>query len=121
MTFQEAIKSVFSKYAVFSGRARRSEFWFFYLFTCLVDAFIIVLGYILSENFLLVILPLVQLGLFVPSLSVTVRRLHDTNRSGAKLLLLFIPVIGWIILFFDSIRATQPEKNSYGPSPKTEE
>ena len=121
MTFKEAIQSIFSKYAVFSGRARRSEFWFFYLFNFLVDSFISILGATLSKNFILVLLPLVQLGFFVPGLSVAVRRLHDTDRPGWKLALLFIPIIGWMILFFDFIRETQPETNNYGPSPKKEE
>lgn len=90
MSFGEAIKSVFSKYAVFSGRARRSEFWYFYLFYILV-AF--------GLSFLSIWIPVAKylyilfgLGVFLPYTAVTVRRLHDIGKSG-WILLIFMVVI----------------------------
>ncbi len=86
MSFGEAIKSVFSKYATFSGRARRSEFWYFYLFYILVAS---------GLSFLSLMIPIAKylyilfgLGVFLPYTSVTVRRLHDIGKSG------------WILLIF---------------------
>lgn len=90
MSFGEAIKSVFSKYATFSGRARRSEFWYFYLFYILV-AF--------GLSFLSIRIPVAKylyilfgLGVFLPYTAVTVRRLHDIGKSG-WILLIFMVVI----------------------------
>ena len=90
MSFGEAIKSVFSKYATFSGRARRSEFWYFYLFYILV-AF--------GLTFLSIRIPVAKylyilfgLGVFLPYTAVTVRRLHDIGKSG-WILLIFMVVI----------------------------
>lgn len=90
MTFQDSIRTCFSKYVDFSGRASRSEYWWFFLFillACLASMFISdVLYYIVS------------LGTLLPSLSAGARRLHDTGRSGWWQLLWLIPLIGAIIL-----------------------
>ncbi len=92
MTFGESIRTCFSKYAMFDGRASRSEYWWFFLFTFLASA---ALGYI-SQT----LSGLFSLGILLPSLAVGVRRLHDIDKSGWFLLLSFIPIIGWIILIF---------------------
>ena len=73
MGFGEAIKVCFNKYVDFSGRARRSEYWWFYLFCILVN---LVLGWIPIVGFI------ISLGLLLPSLAALIRRLHDINRSG---------------------------------------
>ena len=85
MSFGEAIKSVFSKYATFSGRARRSEFWYFVLFNFLVS---FVLGLI---PFLSLVSGLWALAVLIPSLAVTVRRFHDIGKSGWNYLIIVIP------------------------------
>ena len=85
MSFGEAIKSVFSKYATFSGRARRSEFWFFYLFNFLVS---LVLGIIPVLSW---VSGLWALAVLIPSLAVTVRRFHDIGKSGWWYLFTLIP------------------------------
>ena len=90
MTFGESIKVCFSKYADFTGRAVRSEFWWWTLFTFLVS---LATGYV-SE----MASGLFSLATILPSLAVGARRLHDTDRSGWWQLLWFIPIIGWIIL-----------------------
>ena len=107
MSFPEAVRTVLTKYAVFSGRARRSEFWWFALFNLLVG---IVAGIIDSTAGLQfgdsqnpftqtgIVASLVSLALLLPGLGVSVRRLHDTGRSGWWVLLGLIPVVGPIIL-----------------------
>ena len=93
MSFGEAIKSVFSKYATFSGRARRSEYWYFWLFIMLVN---LALGCIP----LLGVLSFVwTLAIIIPSIAVTVRRFHDIGNSGWYYLFIFIPEL----LFFGNL------------------
>lgn len=115
MSFADAVRTVLSKYATFSGRARRSEYWWFALFAGIVyivagiiDAVIgnAVLGYI------------VMLALLLPSLAVTVRRLHDTGRTGWWILIGIVPLIGAIVLLVFEVQDSQPGANNYGPSPK---
>lgn len=98
MSFGEAIKSVFSKYATFSGRARRSEFWYFYLFYILV-AF--------GLSFLSIRIPVAKylyilfgLGVFLPYTAVTVRRLHDIGKSGWFLLIFMVVIFLISMLMF---------------------
>jgi len=92
MTFVESIQTCFKKYACFTGRAARSEYWWFILFY-FVLAFVAAL---INQN----LYGLVVLAMFLPLLAVSVRRLHDTNRSGWWVLLGLIPVIGIIILIW---------------------
>lgn len=90
MTFVESIQTCFSKYVEFNGRAKRSEFWWFVLFTFLGSLVTGALHEYLSALFSLVVL--------LPSLAVAARRLHDIDKSGWFLLLYLIPFIGWIVL-----------------------
>ena len=90
MTFGASISTCFSKYAAFEGRASRSEYWWWVLFTFLAWAATSILSNQLSAIFSLLVL--------LPSLAVGARRLHDTDRSAWFLLLYFIPLIGLIIL-----------------------
>ena len=85
----EAVTSVFRNYANFSGRAQRSEFWWFVLFSFISQAIL---------NFVPVLGPIYALVLLLPSLAVTARRLHDTNRTAWWMLLYLIPVLGFIVL-----------------------
>jgi uncharacterized membrane protein YhaH (DUF805 family) len=122
MSFQEAIRVCLQqKYVDFNGRARRSEYWFFALFTALVS----IVGGILDAIFGLKgfsqgtgpIQGVLQLALLLPSLAVGARRLHDTSRSGWWLLIGLVPLVGWIVLLLFFIQDSQPA-NKYGPSPK---
>lgn len=90
MTFGESIGACFSKYATFDGRASRSEYWWWVLFTALVSIAIGVVSETLSGLF--------SLAVLLPSLAVGARRLHDTDRSAWFLLLWLIPLVGWIVL-----------------------
>ena len=105
MTFGESISTCFTKYAAFDGRASRSEFWWWFLFTFLASAATGIVSQSLSALF--------SLGVMLPSLAVGARRLHDTNRSGWFLLLWFIPLIGWIILIVWAVQeAIEPNRFS---------
>ena len=89
------VKCVTSHYATFSGRAGRVEFWNFVLFYVLLA---IVVGAIAGMLRLPVLAYIWSVALLIPSLAVTVRRLHDINRSGWWVLITLVPVIGWVVL-----------------------
>ncbi|MFK4110531.1 DUF805 domain-containing protein [Streptomyces sp. NPDC002176] len=106
---------VLKKYAVFSGRARRQEYWMFTLFSFIISVVLTILDNALDINFLATIYGLVVL---LPSLAVTARRLHDTSRTGWWILLVLIPIVGAIILIVFLASEGKPEANEYGPNPK---
>ncbi|MFC5067650.1 DUF805 domain-containing protein [Flaviflagellibacter deserti] len=117
MGFGDAIRAVLSKYATFSGRALRSEYWWWTLFlillqiaTSVVDA--VIFG--VDEGSVQLLTLLVSLALFLPGLAVTVRRLHDTGYSGWWVLIVFIPLIGWIVLLYWMIKKGDEGTNQYG-------
>jgi uncharacterized membrane protein YhaH (DUF805 family) len=113
--------AVINKYADFSGRARRKEYWMFFLFNIIVSFAVgLVGGLIGGKNglFALSLPALYTLFIFLPSLAVTVRRLHDTNRSGWWVLISLVPFVGALILFVFTILDSDPESNNYGPNPK---
>lgn len=112
MTFTESVSTVLSKYVVFTGRARRSEFWWFVLFSILVNIVAGFIDYILGIQALGF---LAMLGLLLPSLGVAVRRLHDTDRSGWWILIGLIPLIGAIVLIVWYASEGSPGENRYGP------
>lgn len=107
---------VLKKYAVFSGRARRQEYWMFTLFQVAVVIVLAILDAVLGAGSLIV--GLYVLATFVPSLAVTVRRLHDLGKSGAWYFIAFVPLIGGIWLLVLTATAGQPAPNQYGPDPK---
>lgn len=123
----EAIKSVFSKYARFSGRATRSEYWYFALFNLLITAGLLLLGSLLANGggsmadtslvaaFLLFIW---WAAIFIPTLAVTIRRLHDAGYSGWLYLLVLVPYVGGIVLFVFALLVSQPADNFWGKAPK---
>ena len=118
MTFSEAIKtSLVNKYATFSGRATRSEYWYVVLFGYLLALLIVFLGMIIDSPELIIGLSTVlSLILLVPSLAVCIRRLHDTGRSGWWYLLVLIPYIGaFALLIIFCLKSS--EDNKYGPKP----
>ena len=119
MSFKDAIVSAFSNYAVFSGRARRSEFWYFYLFRILIQAGIILISELIGGDRLKLVLDtLILLVLFVPELALGWRRMHDIGKSGAYVLFALLPVVGWILLIVWLCQDSQPGGNQYGPNPK---
>lgn len=108
--------TVLRKYAVFSGRALRMEYWMFFLFNFII-AF--VLGFIeAAAGGPGVLGSLYGLAVLIPGIAVSVRRLHDTNRSGWWLLISLIPLIGTIVLLVFMVQDSQPSENQYGANPK---
>ena len=135
MTFIDAVRSGFSNYVTFSGRARRSEFWFWFLFAIIAGVVAAVLDSMLFPAMMDVqtemgdgvasfsaqggpISALVSLGLFLPGLAVAMRRLHDVDRSGWWLLLAFVPLIGIIVLIVWWCTEGTRGPNRFGPDPK---
>ena len=135
MTFIDAVRSGFSNYVTFSGRARRSEFWFWFLFAIIAGVVAAVLDSMLFPAMMDVqtdlgdgvasfsaqggpISALVSLGLFLPGLAVAVRRLHDVDRSGWWLRLAFVPLIGIIVLIVWWCTEGTRGPNRFGPDPK---
>lgn len=121
MSFPEAIKSVFQNYVNFSGRARRSEYWFFVLFTTLVSAVLLIIQGVIQQcgfEYAGILTGIFSLAIFVPSLAVSWRRLHDIGKSGLWYFIGFVPLIGWILLIYWFCKDSNPEENAYGPCPK---
>jgi uncharacterized membrane protein YhaH (DUF805 family) len=116
MGFFEAVRSVFSKYAEFNGRARRSEYWWFYLFQLLTLMVLFLIEGAIGSPFVLT--GIAMLAMIIPSLAVAVRRLHDSNKSGWLYLIAFVPFGGIVLLIFFVLDST-PGDNQYGPNPKT--
>lgn len=121
MSFGAAISSFFTKYATFSGRARRSEFWYVVLFTTLVSIVISIVapGPFMDFNGVMVqqqsmLSNLWSLATLVPSLALTWRRLHDVNKSGNYFFFVFLPIVGWIILFIQLVKDSAAGENVYG-------
>lgn len=108
------------KYAVFSGRARRREYWFFTLFNFLVAIGLSMIDVMRSGGTAEVSLlaSIYSLAVLLPSLAVAVRRLHDVGRSGWWILIAFVPLIGLLVLLVFTLQDSQPHPNEYGPSPK---
>ncbi|KQX49977.1 MULTISPECIES: DUF805 domain-containing protein [unclassified Streptomyces] len=106
---------VLKKYAVFSGRARRQEFWMFELINFIIAIVIGVIGTALDFSLLSV---LYSLAIFLPSLAVTVRRLHDTGRSGWWVLIALVPLVGFIVLIVFAATEGDQHQNAHGPNPK---
>ena len=103
------------KFADFSGRARRKEYWMFVLFNMIASFVCGFFDGLLGLGFLSGLYALVVL---LPSLAVTARRLHDTNRSGWWMLIAFLPVIGSIWLLILLVLDSQLGPNRFGPNPK---
>jgi hypothetical protein len=121
MSFGAAITSFFSKYATFSGRARRSEFWFAVLFTSLVSIAISIVWpgttvVVDGMTFQQASVPsnLWQLAIFIPSLALSVRRLHDVGRKVTYYFFILLPIVGWILLFIQLVKDSEPGPNAFG-------
>jgi len=109
------LKVVRDNYANFKGRARRKEFWMFVLFNFIISFTLGIVGYIIGTPLLS---NLYSLAIFIPSIAVAVRRLHDIGKSGWWLLIAFIPIIGfiWLIVLYATEGDSGP--NEYGEDPK---
>lgn len=115
MGFGQAVARGLRQYARFGGRAARPEFWYFLLFVVIVAAIGIAIDIAAGTSF---VYPLAVLAVFLPFLSVAVRRLHDTGRSGWYYLLLLIPLVG-IIVYVRWAQQGESGENRFGPPPLT--
>ena len=116
MTFGEAIRSGFDHYVKFDGRASRPAFWWWVLFLLLVDVAANLIDLAIGVP---IFSTIVGLGLLLPNLSVSIRRLHDTNRTGWWILIGLIPLIGWIVLLVFYLQQSDAGENRFGPPPVT--
>ena len=125
MNFTDAIKTVFSKYVQLGGRACRSEYWYWILAVVVVSVVLALIeGAVLapalgfasfSPDLGRPLQLLMALVIFVPSLAVSVRRLHDGGRSGWWIFIQVVPLIGSLILLWWYIQPSDESANEYGP------
>jgi len=123
MNLTEAVQTGFRKYVDFSGRAVRSEYWYWVLAVVLGS---LVLGVVDSVMFASMAGPggvqplslIYSLAVFLPSLAVAVRRLHDVGRSGWWYLIVFVPLIGLLVLLYWFVQPGSDGANEYGPPPQ---
>lgn len=118
MSFVEAIRSVFTQFSNFSGRARRSEFWWYYLFECAVCFGLSIIGNVTGIDVFTKGIFVFQVIMLVPGLAVCFRRMHDTGKSAWWLLPALIPVAGQIYMMLWFLKDSEPGENKYGPNPK---
>lgn len=121
MSFVDAIKSYFKNYATFTGRARRSEYWYAALFTTLVSTILSVIfpGSVMQVGDLQVmqnspIVSLWSIATLVPSLAITWRRLHDVSKGGPYVFFALIPIVGWIMVLIQLVKDSTAGANSFG-------
>jgi uncharacterized membrane protein YhaH (DUF805 family) len=116
MTFGESVRSGFDHYAKFDGRASRPAFWWWVLFVFLVGIAANIIDFAIGAP---VFTALVGLALLLPNLSVSIRRLHDTDRTGWWILIYLIPLIGLIVLLVFYLQQGDRGENRFGPPPGT--
>jgi uncharacterized membrane protein YhaH (DUF805 family) len=119
--FIEALK----KYAVFSGRSRRKEYWYFVLFVVIISIVLSIIDGLFGTNHRStgagLLSSIFSLAVLIPSIAVSVRRLHDIDRTGWWVLIGLVPIIGWIVLLVFHVQDSTPGTNRYGPNPKSTE
>lgn len=113
MNFSTSVKTCVHKYADFSGRATRSEYWWFYLLFMVGYLLLATFTFIINKN-LIILLGLFSLIILLPLLAAGVRRLHDVNRSGWWILLSFVPFASLALMYFQ-VQPSDKNDNQYGP------
>ncbi|MDE5645431.1 MAG: DUF805 domain-containing protein [Muribaculaceae bacterium] len=120
LSFGEAVnKALAQNYCNFSGRASRSEYWWYVLFTMILG---VVIGFVLGifgagSTAVSVIQGLVSLALLLPGLGLCVRRLHDISKSGWWIFISLVPLLGAILLIIWFCKPSDAGMNQYGPEP----
>jgi uncharacterized membrane protein YhaH (DUF805 family) len=113
---------VLKKYTVFNGRARRKEYWMFFLFNIIISIVLGIIDGIVGTSGAVGALGLLgglyTLAVLIPGIAVAVRRLHDTSRSGWWILIGLIPIIGVIVLIIFMVQDGTPGENQFGKNPK---
>lgn len=122
MLFSLSVNSVFAKYAIFAGRARRSEFWYFILFQLVVCAIFLSLGFFFrtassaTPGWIAAATGIYYVATLVPAIAVAVRRLHDIDKGGEWILTGLIPIVGQIWLVALMLHPSDHNDNRFGPS-----
>lgn len=106
---------VLEKYATFDGRARRQEYWIYQMFYLLFYIGSMILSLIIGTR---LITSIYVIAMFIPSLAVLVRRLHDTGKKGFWALISFVPLVGWIVILIFALTPGETGANEYGNDPK---
>ena len=119
MGFVEAIRSGFSNYVNFSGRAPRSEYWYWTLFVILVSIVANILDVVLFHGIHSPLSTISGLGLFLPGIAVSVRRLHDIDRTGWWILLAFTVIGIFVLIYWDCVKGISGTigPNRFGADP----
>jgi uncharacterized membrane protein YhaH (DUF805 family) len=127
MTFAEAVQSVFSQSTKIQGRSPRSEYWYWILFVIIVQLFtvipVILVAMLIQAQDVWALLPFliaagaIALFLWLGTITVTIRRLHDQGLSGWFFLLFLIPSVGGLIELIFMLQPSNPGSNTYGPQP----
>ena len=119
--FVEALK----KYADFSGRSRRMEYWYFALFVIIISIVLSIIDLLIGTYHRTtgagLLSSIFSLAILIPSIAATVRRLHDIDRTGWWVLIGLVPLIGWIVLLIFHVQDSTPGTNRYGSNPKSTE
>ena len=112
----------FKRWNDFKGRSRRAEYWYFALFNGIIQGVLEIIAYSFSSDtpntFLGILFIVYVLVLIIPTIAVTVRRLHDIGKSGWMIFINLIPIAGPIWFFVLLVRDSNPGDNKYGPNPK---
>jgi uncharacterized membrane protein YhaH (DUF805 family) len=114
--FQDSVRTVFQRYATFTGRSLRPEYWWFVLFNLIVGLVLAIIDSSVIRSDVGVLGAIYNLAVLVPSLAVGVRRLHDTGRTGWWLLIGLVPIIGLIVLIVFFAMKGEEQDNQYGPA-----
>jgi uncharacterized membrane protein YhaH (DUF805 family) len=109
---------VINQYFDFSGRARRKEYWLFSLFSIIISWTLTIIDMVFETYVFSIISTIYSLLIFIPSLAVLLRRLHDSGNTGWYLFLLLIPIFGWIWLLVLLCIESEPGPNKWGENPK---
>lgn len=123
MGMQEAVRACLNKYATINGRARRAEYWWFYLFVIIIQVVLMIVAGLLGAvlpplaTVAIVILGIVMLGLIIPGFCVTIRRMHDLDKSGWWVLIALVPAVGGLILLYFMVSRGTEGDNRFGPDP----
>ncbi len=115
VSFGEAVSMFFRRYVDFSGRSVKSEFWYVFLFNCIVGFVLGILAY--KNNAFQVLASIYSLATFIPGFALAFRRLHDIGKSGIYILVELIPIAGFIILLVWFAQDSAGD-NEYGPAPE---
>ena len=113
---------VLKNYAMFGGRARRKEYWYFFLFNFIISMILtvidIAIGTFDEKTTVGLLGGIYALAVLIPAIAVSVRRLHDTDRRGWWVLIALVPIIGVIVFIVFTVLDSDPGENQYGPNPK---